>query len=68
MRKVLGVFGSPNAHWVGDGFPVRSLFSHATHAEHVGPFLLLDYAGPAEFTATAQPRGVGVHPRAVSRL
>ncbi|MDX0253024.1 pirin family protein [Sinorhizobium meliloti] len=62
MRKVLGVFGSPNAHWVGDGFPVRSLFSHASHAEHVGPFLLLDYAGPAEFTATAQPRGVGVHP------
>lgn len=62
MRKVLGVFGSPNAHWVGDGFPVRSLFSHASHGEHVSPFLLLDYAGPAEFTATEQPRGVGVHP------
>lgn len=62
MRKVLGVFGSPNAHWVGDGFPVRSLFSHASHGEHVSPFLLLDYAGPAEFTATSQSRGVGVHP------
>jgi redox-sensitive bicupin YhaK (pirin superfamily) len=45
-----------------DGFPVRSLFSHASHGEHVSPFLLLDYAGPAEFTPTDKPRGVGTHP------
>lgn len=62
MRKVLGIYGSPNAHWVGDGFPVRSLFSHATHGDHVSPFLLLDYAGPADFTLTREPRGIGVHP------
>jgi hypothetical protein len=47
---------------VGDGFPVRSLFSHASHGDHVSPFLLLDYAGPADFTPVEQPRGVGVHP------
>jgi redox-sensitive bicupin YhaK (pirin superfamily) len=47
---------------VGDGFPVRSLFSHASHGDHVSPFLLLDYAGPANFTPAEQPRGVGVHP------
>jgi redox-sensitive bicupin YhaK (pirin superfamily) len=62
MRKVLGVFSGPRPHWVGDGFPVRSLFSHASHGDHVSPFLLLDYAGPADFTPAEQPRGVGVHP------
>jgi redox-sensitive bicupin YhaK (pirin superfamily) len=62
MRKVLGVYSAPRPHWVGDGFPVRSLFSHASHGDHVSPFLLLDYAGPANFTPTDKPRGVGVHP------
>lgn len=62
MRKILGVYGGPRPHWVGDGFPVRSLFSHASHGEHVSPFLLLDYAGPASFEPADQPRGVGVHP------
>jgi redox-sensitive bicupin YhaK (pirin superfamily) len=62
MRKVLGVFSAPRPHWVGDGFPVRSLFSHGSHGQHVSPFLLLDYAGPAAFTPADQPRGVGVHP------
>lgn len=41
---------------------MRSLFSHATHGDHVSPFLLLDYAGPADFTPTREPRGIGVHP------
>lgn len=62
MRQVRGIFSSPSAHWVGDGFPVRSMFSHAAQGEHVSPFLLLDYAGPAEFVPTERPRGVGVHP------
>ncbi|MGO4666677.1 pirin family protein [Bosea sp. 2RAB26] len=62
MRKVLGVFSSPHPHWIGDGFPVRSMFSHAGQGEHVSPFLLLDYAGPAQFAPAAQPRGVGTHP------
>jgi redox-sensitive bicupin YhaK (pirin superfamily) len=62
MRKVLGTYSSPAQHWVGDGFPVRSMFSYATHGEHVSPFLLLDHAGPAVFSPTKQPRGVGTHP------
>jgi redox-sensitive bicupin YhaK (pirin superfamily) len=62
MRKVLGIYSAPKPHWVGDGFPVRSLFSHGSHGDHVSPFLLLDYAGPAEFTPTDKRRGVGVHP------
>ncbi|MEO9189480.1 MAG: pirin family protein [Acetobacteraceae bacterium] len=62
MRKVLGVYDSPRQHWVGDGFPVRSMFSNFSHGQHVSPFLLLDHAGPAEFTPAKTPRGVGVHP------
>ena len=49
-------------HWVGDGFPVRSLFSYQDHAKSLSPFLLLDYAGPAEFQPTRSRRGVGLHP------
>ena len=62
MKKILGVYGSPEQHWVGDGFPVRSLFSHAAHDRNFSPFLLADYAGPTRFPATSRPRGVGVHP------
>ena len=62
MRKILGVYSAPRQHWVGDGFPVRSLFSHASHGQHVSPFLLLDYAGPTEFAPAEAPRGVGTHP------
>jgi quercetin 2,3-dioxygenase len=47
-------------HWVGDGFPVRSLFSY--HDGGVDPFLLLDYAGPHEFAPSSARRGVGQHP------
>lgn len=62
MKKVLGVYSAPTGHWVGDGFPVRSLFSYDSHGEHLSPFLLLDYAGPAPFKPASRPRGVGQHP------
>ena len=31
MKKILGVYSAPGQHWVGDGFPVRSLFSYNSH-------------------------------------
>lgn len=62
MKRILGVYSAPRPHWVGDGFPVRSMFSYQSHGKQLSPFLLLDYAGPADFTPTSQPRGVGVHP------
>jgi quercetin 2,3-dioxygenase len=62
MRKLLGVYSAPRPHWVGNGFPVRSLFSYASHGDHVSPFVLFDYAGPAEFAPADRPRGVGSHP------
>ncbi len=61
-KGVLGVYPSPQGHWVGDGFPVRSLFSYDQLGRYISPFLLLDYAAPAVFPAAARPRGVGEHP------
>ena len=62
MKNVLRVQGAPRPHWVGNGFPVRSLFSYHSQTEQFSPFLLLDYAGPARFEPTSLPRGVGSHP------
>ena len=62
MKKILGVYRAPPRHWVGDGFPVRSMFSYQSHGQHVSPFLLLDHAGPMEFEPANRPRGVGEHP------
>lgn len=62
MKEVIGVYSAPQQHWVGDGFPVRSLFSYQTHGKPLSPFLLLDYAGPWTFPAEGQKRGVGEHP------
>lgn len=62
MKNIIGIYTSPRAHWVGDGFPVRTLFSYDTLGKHISPFLLLDHAGPAEFTPTTERRGVGQHP------
>jgi len=49
-------------HWVGDGFPVRSVFSYNDLGQELSPFLLLDYAAPYEFAPAAAKRGVGEHP------
>ena len=62
MKSIIGIYTSPRTHWVGDGFPVRTLFSYDNLAEHISPFLLLDHAGPAQFSPTTERRGVGQHP------
>ena len=61
-KTILGRYGNNRGHWVGDGFPVRSLFSYDGLGRHVSPFLLLDYAGPHHFDPTPARRGVGSHP------
>ncbi|WP_408097718.1 pirin family protein [Peredibacter sp. HCB2-198] len=62
MKKLLFTQKSDYPHWVGDGFPVRSLFSYNDLGKDISPFLLLDYAGPTEFPPTNHIRGVGEHP------
>jgi redox-sensitive bicupin YhaK (pirin superfamily) len=61
-KKVVTVKQAPPMHWVGDGLPVRTMFSYDDAAEMMSPFLLLDYAAPAEFPPSERRRGVGAHP------
>ncbi|TWT52145.1 pirin family protein [Allorhodopirellula solitaria] len=61
MKKIKRIVRDIPQHWVGDGFPVRSLFSYSGGNEF-DPFLLLDYAGPHEFGPDQAKRGVGEHP------
>ncbi|WP_430422983.1 pirin family protein [Methylibium petroleiphilum] len=62
MKQLSFVRRSPGRHWVGDGFPVRGVFSYNDLAEPMSPFLLLDHAGPVEFEPTTRRLGVGRHP------
>jgi len=62
MKKLMGVQGNNQGHWVGDGFPVRTLFFYQNLGRQMSPFLMLDYAGPAEFPPTTIKKGVGSHP------
>lgn len=62
QKTVQGIFSAPQSHWVGNGFPVRSLFNYNQHGKQLSPFLLLDHAGPHQFTPTTGRRGVGQHP------
>ena len=62
MKKLLFIKRSNGSHWVGDGFPVRNIFSYNDIHEEMAPFLLMDYAGPTRFEPTQTRRGVGEHP------
>ena len=63
MKTLNTVLRNNAGHWVGDGFPVRSLFSYGGDTAAISPFLLFDYAGPWNFTPNdGSPRGVGEHP------
>lgn len=62
MKTVQGIHSNPHGHWVGDGFPVRSLFDYQGLGRQLSPFLMLDHAGPVDFAPAARPRGVGQHP------
>ncbi len=62
MKQVLSIHRPGEAHWVGDGFPVQTVFSYQDQGPELTPFLLLDHAGPADFEPTARERGVGWHP------
>ncbi len=62
VKKLRCIQRSVDRHWVGNGFPVRTLFAYPNLGSVLSPFLLLDYAGPMEFSPTDERRGVGEHP------
>jgi redox-sensitive bicupin YhaK (pirin superfamily) len=62
MKNITGIYRNEHMHWVGDGFPVRNLFSYDRFQQAISPFLLLDYAAPYTFAPSKTPKGVGQHP------
>jgi redox-sensitive bicupin YhaK (pirin superfamily) len=62
VKELQRVQRSTDRHWVGDGFPVRTLFGYSSLGAAISPFLMLDYAGPIEFQPTTKRLGVGGHP------
>src|SRR5688572_17434971 len=62
VKELLRIHKSSSVHWVGNGFPVRSVFNYNEHARELSPFLLLDYAAPYQFPPGNEKRGVGGHP------
>lgn len=61
-KKLQSIQRNNEIHWVGNGFPVRTLFSYSSLGSTISPFLLFDYAGPKEFPPTEERLGVGEHP------
>ena len=61
-KKLHSIQRCTDRHWVGNGFPVRTLFAYPNLGTVLSPFLLLDYAGPMEFQPTTDQLGVGEHP------
>jgi redox-sensitive bicupin YhaK (pirin superfamily) len=61
MKTAQRIYREPQGHWVGDGFPVRTVVDYQRHPE-VSPFILLDHFGPTDFPPAERPRGVGWHP------
>lgn len=62
MKTIKQVHRSSASHWVGNGFPVRSVFDYNGLGRELSPFLLMDYAAPHEFAPGTERRGVGTHP------
>ncbi|CAN1550356.1 COG1741 Pirin-related protein [Burkholderiaceae bacterium] len=62
MKQLSFIKRSNGSHWVGDGFPVQSIFSYNDIAEKISPFLMMDHAGPTVFPPTQKKLGVGQHP------
>jgi len=62
MKQLLRIHQSSGMHWVGNGFPVRSVFDYNGLGRELSPFLLLDYAAPYPFAPGHEKRGVGAHP------
>jgi quercetin 2,3-dioxygenase len=63
LKLLVDIFRDAPQYWVGNGFPVRNVFSYDRFGAELSPFLLLDYAGPYWFEPAARPRGVGPHPQ-----
>lgn len=62
-KKVVSTHQPNPPHMVGDGLPVRNMFSYRDLGKaELSPFLMLDYGSPSKFPPTQKKLGVGMHP------
>jgi quercetin 2,3-dioxygenase len=62
-KKIASIHKGHAPHMVGDGLPVRNVFSYTDLGrKQLSPFLMLDYGMPSQFSPTNQVLGVGMHP------
>jgi len=66
QKSIEAIIAPPAPHMVGDGFRVHSFFpgGRLIDKKRMSPFFLMDYGSKIEFSPSAEPRGVGVHPHA----
>lgn len=67
MKQITGVYTAPRPHWVGDGFPVRSLFSYQSHAQQLSPFCCWIMPGRTHLRRVMKNAALGSIHTAVSR-
>jgi hypothetical protein len=62
-KNIASVHRARAPHMVGDGLPVRNVFSYTDLGKReLSPFLMLDYGMPSQFPPTEEILGVGMHP------
>lgn len=62
-KEIVSVHKARAPHMVGDGLPVRNVFSYTDLGKkELSPFLMLDYGMPSQFKPTEEILGVGMHP------
>jgi Pirin len=63
IKTINGIYHGAPFNMVGNGFRVSNYFPHGNaFIREMSPFFLLDYNAPVDFSASEEPRGVGVHP------
>jgi len=64
-KPIEAIIAPPPPHMVGDGFRVHGFFpGEKISKKRMSPFFMMDYGSKIEFSPSAEPRGVGVHPHA----
>lgn len=63
-KTIEKILPPPAPHMVGDGFRVHNFFPSGYNLgkSRMSPFFMMDYNSKVDFSATENPRGVGVHP------
>jgi len=66
MKKLVRIYQSSRTHWVGDGFPVRSVFDYNGLGKELSPFVMNTHAEIQHAFEDYQLGRMGAIPAAVT--